>query len=386
MRQHLVDRYRKVFVSQDEPELFFSPGRFNVIGEHLDYNGGRVLPGALEAGTWIAAGLRPDEQLVIYSTYLNETRQLDLRLPPPAEAGWWRYAAGAVLAVSNRAERLQGMNLLLHSTLPVGAGLSSSASVTVGCALAAAHFLDVRLTCTETALLCKKSENEFVGVPCGYLDPFAVACCRKGHALLLDCSLLHQEHIPVHLPDHEFVVVDSGTRRHLIEAPFRQRFDECRWALQVLERLLPAQHLADVSPQDLRRVRHWIGDDVVYRRARHVVTEQWRVAAAAECLRYGKGHELARLMRASHASLRDCFEVSTPELERLASLMQAAPGCLATRISGAGFGGSMLSLIERGMYEAFCETVHHSYRQATGLEPGFLRASFGCGAYRYTNG
>lgn len=379
MRELLLAQYQNRFDGLPAV-LLFAPGRFNIIGEHLDYNGGQVLPGAMTYGTYVAAALRTDNRLVIWSDNLQDGRTLDLSGPLPAQAGWWRYVAGAVVAVLEHARQRRGMNVLLHGTLPTGAGLSSSASVTVGCALAAACLLHLDLTCRELALLSKQAENEFAGVPCGYLDPFAVACCRPGHALWLDCSNLYTTQVPVHLPDHEFIIVDSGTRRQLRDAPFQKRFEECQTALRVLERLLPVNFLAQVTPEQFDAVAHWIGDEVLYKRARHVVEEQARVPLAARYLRSGEALPLAELMEQSHRSLRDNFDASTAELEALISATHRVKGCLATRISGAGFGGCVLSLIERSCHEQFINEVRQHYRKETGLEAEFFSADFGPGA------
>lgn len=378
--------FNEAFGYTDAVQVFFSPGRFNILGEHLDYNGGHVLPGAMELGTYIAAAARSDTLLNIRSRQMQDACMVDLTKPLPAEKGWWRYVAGAVVTICQQARKFQGLDLLLHSTLPIGAGLSSSASVTAGTAYATAYFLQLHPSCAELAVWSKRAENEFAGVPCGYLDPFAICCARRGYALLLNCSSLHYRYIPVHMHAYAFIIVDSGTRRTLAEAPFKQRAEECAHAKRMLRRLLPIEELADVTPHQFYSVAHWMVDEVAYRRARHVVGENARVLTAAESLNDATAHRLARLMHASHVSLRDYYEVSTPQLELLVAMTRTVPGCLATRISGAGFGGCVLSLIRRSAYAHFIDVVSEKYRKACGFDAAFYPADFSDGVRLLTAG
>jgi galactokinase len=348
------------------PELLVrSPGRVNVIGDHTDYNDGWVLPAAIDLGTDVAGAQRSDGMLRVVSEPLGaaDTVPLD-RLDPRAGPPWTRYVRGYAALLQEAGVDVVGADLLVGGDLPIGAGLSSSASLGLGVAVALLGLAGAEVEPTELARLGQRVENEVVGVASGIMDQLAVACGRSGHALLLDCRTAAVEPVPLP-PSLRLLVLDSGVPRRLAESGYNQRRAECDRALAALQQLQPGlRALRDVTPDLLAAVAL---DEVARRRARHVVTENQRVLAAADALRRGAGDELGALMAASHASLRDDYEVSVAELDALVALASQTDGVLGARLTGAGFGGCAVALVATGLADVAAALIVGRYRAATGL-------------------
>nr|MBI2913056.1 galactokinase [Chloroflexota bacterium] len=341
-----------------------APGRVNLIGEHTDYNEGHVLPLAIDRTVAVAASLRDDPLVRAISLDLGEDDEFALDHTPPAPGGGWRnYVRGVVWALGQAGHALRGVDLVISGDVPIGAGLSSSAALEVATAGALATASDVRLQPRELALLAQRAENDFAGVQCGVMDQFAAALGRREHALLIDCRSLAAEHIPLGLPEAgvAIVVVDSGMRRSLEAAPYNLRRQECARAAC----LLGVAALRDAGAADLESHRGTLPEDL-YRRARHVVTEEERVLAAVAALRGRDIDALGDLLYASHRSLRDDFEVSCPELDLLVELARGTDGVLGARLTGAGFGGCTVNLVRRQALGAFEEHVGGEYRRRVG--------------------
>ncbi|HXF50865.1 MAG TPA: galactokinase [Dehalococcoidia bacterium] len=356
-----------------------APGRVNVIGEHLDYNGGHVLPVAIDRATQVAWAPRDDFTLRVRSAAFDETVTVDLRrlaaegLPP-----WARYVAGVAWALREGGHTVRGADLAVWSDVPPGSGLSSSAAleVAVAGALRAAAGLD--LPDRDLALLARRAENAFVGVACGVMDQLATALCRRGQALLIDTAHLTMEHVPLPLESAgvALVVVHTGLPRTLAASAYNQRRAECEEASRRLRAALgrPIDALADVGPGELDAAAAAL-PETLYRRARHVVTEEARVREAVRLLREGREEgasaafeALGRLLDASHQSLRDDFEVSCLELDLLCELSRSFEGTLGARLTGAGFGGATVHLVRREALGRFEAAVVQPYRERTGLD------------------
>ena len=346
----------------------FAPGRVNLIGEHTDYNDGFVLPMAIEEGIAAAFARRPDDLLRIYSSDIGNTREVPLAALAAgkgAVSGWFRYAAGVAWAMLDAGLRLEGADVAVAASLPHGAGLSSSAAMelTIARALAAASGLewDPR----AIARLAQRAEHEFAGVACGIMDQMAVACAAEGRALLLDCRSLETRH--VELPESvRVVVMNSGVRRSLAESAYNDRRAACERAVEAVRTLAPeVRALRDVDAALLARARSLM-DDVTFRRASHVVAENARPEAFARSLTAGDLHSAGRVMTESHVSLRDLYEVSCRELDALVSLSNAQPGCHGARLTGAGFGGCAIALVDAGEVPTFRSAVANGYERETG--------------------
>jgi galactokinase len=350
-----------------------APGRVNLIGEHLDYNEGLVLPVAIDRSVLVAYAARRDAEVRLYSVDFEEESGFSLGEPiaRDGERPWSNYPRGVFSVLRDEGFSGPGLDIAVTGDVPAGAGLSSSAAVEVATAgaLRAAWALDI--DGERLALLCQRAENEFVGVGCGIMDQLASALGEQDCALLIDCRTLAHEPIPLRLEEHslDLVVVDSGVRRTLEGTAYNRRREECAEALRLLREAMgerPARALRDVTMADLARHAERLPPPL-YRRARHVVTELQRVIEGVAALRRGDHETFGALMNASHASLRDDFEVSCPELDRLVELAQSLAGVLGARLTGAGFGGCTVQLVRREAVDAFARDVVERYRTETGL-------------------
>jgi len=363
---------------------FFGPGRINLIGEHIDYNGGLVMPAAISLG--ITATCRPRRDRIIHFASAGEplvtTLQLDEPIEPDPARGWGNYPAGIVRELLVRDVPLQGTDVLFTTTLPQGAGLSSSAAIEVLTAfllltLAGNTGVDLKMV----ALLCQTVENTFIGVNSGIMDQFSVALGKRDCALLLDCGPLEYQYVPVRLGDCALLIMDTRKARRLTDSKYNERRTECDRVIALLGTKAPPQGLAHADWND---VVSCVEDPVLLRRARHVVTEQARVTQAARRLAEGNLLAFGQLLNESHASLRDDYEVSGFHLDTIVAAAQEAPGCLGARMTGAGFGGCALALVRSGSIDAFTQQVGSRYVEATGLEPAFYTAQTSDGVHEVT--
>jgi galactokinase len=350
------------------------PGRVNLIGEHTDYNDGFVLPMAIEHAAWIALRPRDDGRIVIRSLDFDEEVEFDANEPVRGGPGWGEYLKGTAWAIRGAGHRLRGWEGVLAGDVPVGAGLSSSAALELATARACAAVSGVEWDAPAMALLCQKAENEWVGVRCGIMDQMISAVGEADHAVLIDCRSLALR--PVPLPAGTVVVVmDTATRRGLVASAYNERREQCEAAAAFFG--VPA--LRDVTPAQIEAARGGM-DPLTWRRARHVVTENDRTLRAAEAMGRGDARELGALMDLSHASLRDDFEVSSPELDRIVEIARARAGCLGARMTGAGFGGCAVALVEEAAAPGFLGAVPAEYRERTGLEPALYATGASAGA------
>jgi galactokinase len=359
-----------------EPSLVVrAPGRVNLIGEHVDYNAGLVLPAAIDRAAWIAAAPAAGDAVTIEAGDLGERTRFrfgdvaagidqDGR-PLPA---WALYPAGVVAALRGRGLRVSGADVALASDVPIGAGLSSSAAIEVAFAVLWRALGAWEISGLDLARLCQQAENDYVGVACGLMDPFTSVHGKRGHALLLDCRSLEWRAVP--LPAATVIVVaDTKVRRQLAESEFNLRRRECEAAVAVLRRTLPAiRNLRDVSLAELERRREALPEPL-FARARHVVEEIARVQAVIPDVERGDAAALGRAMTTAHRSGRDLYEVSCYELDVLVDAALSLEGCYGARLTGAGFGGCTVSLVATARGARFARELERAYRQATGVTP-----------------
>ncbi|GMA50972.1 galactokinase [Alicyclobacillus contaminans] len=370
----------------DEVRVFFAPGRVNLIGEHTDYNGGHVFPGALTLGTWVFVRPRRDPVYRFASTAFP----LQVRVDGPAfqyraEDDYANYPKGVLWALQEEGLQLPGADLFFHGNLPGGAGLSSSASVEVATAFAMNALVGGGLSTERLARLSQRAENEFVGVNCGIMDQFAVAMGQAGSALLLNCRTLKYRAVPVRAPGYRFVITHTNKRRGLADSKYNERRAECEAALAQLRTVRKdLTCLADLSKEEWNALAWHLKDDVLQRRARHVVTENARTLEAARRLAAGDLPGFGQLMNESHISLRDDYEVTGPELDALVEAAWQTEGCLGSRMTGAGFGGCTVSLVRETAVERFQDEVARQYERATGLAPTFYVTDLGAGVREVT--
>ncbi len=350
-----------------------APGRVNLIGDHTDYNGGFVLPMAIDRATWIALRARPDRRVVCYSEGFQQTLEFDLDHLERGR-GWGEYVKGVAWALEESGRRLQGWEGAVAGDVPIGAGLSSSASLELAAAAAFIQVADLRWDPVEMARLAQRAENEWVGMNCGIMDQITAAAGRAGHALLIDCR--STETSPVPLPSGVVaMVMDTATRRDLVDSAYNQRRAQC----EAGARFFGVPMLRDLTEE--RLVAEGGGlDEVVLRRCRHVVTENGRTTAAARAMAAGDPAEVGMLMDQSHRSLRDDFAVSTPELDTMVTTARRIDGCHGARLTGAGFGGSAVALVDAGRAEEFAAAVAAGYEAAVGRRAHIYRCAAASGA------
>jgi galactokinase len=383
--QEAATAARRVFhqeFGREPAGVAYAPGRVNLIGEHTDYNDGFVLPMAIEQG--IAAAYAPNAERVlrVHASVFGETRELafdGLREGALAATGWFRYVAGLAAVAAEAGAALAGVDMALASTLPVAAGLSSSAALQMSTARALAAAAGASWNPAAAARIAQRSEHVFTGVACGIMDQMAVACGRRGAALLLDCRSLAIEDVP--LPsDTRIVVVYSGVTRALADSAYNDRRAACERAVAAVQRIDPAvMALRDVGVPMLLEAKPLM-DDTAYRRAAHVVPEIDRPGKFAAALAAGDLATAGSLMHESHRSLRDLYEVSCAELDLLVGIASELPGCHGARLTGAGFGGSIVALVDASSAASFSTAIAARYRGESGLEPRVIVSSAAQGA------
>jgi galactokinase len=345
---------------QSPVRTFRAPGRVNLIGEHTDYNEGFVMPVAIDFAAYVDVTTREDRRLVVHSENYSETREFDLDDPEPRACGHWSdYVRGVAVMLGRAGHRVGGAALRIRSDVPMGAGLSSSAAIEVACGLALLR--DAAMDRTALAKLCQRAENEFVGVRCGIMDQFIACHAKAGHALLLDCRTLERRFVPLP-PDVKLVIANTMVRHSLASGEYNRRRAECEEGAAYLGR-----SLRDVTSGDLERQGRGL-PEAVRRRCRHVITENARAIAASAALEEGDLHAFGKLMVQSHRSLVHDFEVSCAELDTMVEIAAHTPGVYGSRMTGGGFGGCTISMVQEEHVEAFRETIVRRYREATGID------------------
>ena len=353
-----------------------APGRVNLIGEHTDYNEGFVLPAAIDYAVTVEAVAREERSITARSANFpgSETFSLENleRRDGSEKIRWVDYLKGVCWAFGEVGYRLRGAQLAISSSVPVGSGLSSSAALEVAVAAALAGLSGLKLERRELAMLCWRAENEYIGVRCGVMDQFAAALSRAGHAMLLDCRSLEYEYIPLPLERCRLLIVDSRVPRALAVSEYNRRREECEAAVEQLPGLLerPLRSLRDLSAKELVWVEGQLPDPLG-RRSRYIVEENERVKRAAAALRSGRLEEYGRLMGLSHTGLRDLYEVSSPELDEIVEAATAVPGVLGARMTGAGFGGCAIVLLEREAESQVRQRLGEAFACRRWREPSF---------------
>ena len=381
-----IDRLRAAFADRfGAPPAFVvrAPGRVNLIGEHTDYNDGFVFPAAIEFDVVIAGAPRDDRAVRAVSRVFGQESVFSLdAIEHSADAPWSDYLRGVAKVLSAAGHRLRGMDAVVDGTVPLGSGLSSSAAIEVASALAFEAAAGFELPPVQRALLCQRAEREFVGVQCGIMDQFISALGRRGHALLIDTRSLDYRAVPLPESGVSIVIANTNKPRSLASSAYNLRRSQCEQAVAAIrEGAVVVQALRDVTPSLLDAHRSAM-PEVVYRRARHVVSENQRALDGVAALERGDMREFGRLMVESHVSLRDDYEVSSRELDALVDAALAAPGVLGSRMTGAGFGGCTVSLVEDDAVDGFCRQVGDRYRSAVGYDATFYVTGAADGAGR----
>lgn len=368
--ERVKKKFLDIFPSSKDLILIRAPGRINLIGEHTDYNGGFVLPIALNLEIIAAGSLRSDGKIVLYSenfkTYssfsLNEKIEKDL------SALWSNYPRGVIHILKEEGFDLKGLNIFFYGDLPLAGGLSSSAAIEIATAFLLQECFNLTIDPLEMIRLCQRAENEFVGVSCGIMDQFVVRLAQKEKALFLNCSDLSYEQVPFSSKDIRVVVCNTMVKRELRSSAYNERRSECQEAVKILKNFLPISSLGEVDLDSFEKYKAKLSAHVL-KRSRHVISENERVKKAVSFLKSSDFSSFGELMCESHKSLRDDYEVSSPELDLMVELANKIKGTLGSRMTGAGFGGCTVNLVKENALDSFKKEVIEGYTQKTGISP-----------------
>lgn len=384
-KEELIQKFQELYGAEGDIRTYFAPGRVNLIGEHTDYNGGHVFPCALTIGTYAVARKRTDRKLRFFSVNFERLGIIESSLDdlvPSSSAGWTNYPKGVMWTFGKRGMEISnGVDILLYGNIPNGSGLSSSASVEVvtGVMLRDLFGFD-SLTNIDLALIGQQSENEYNGVNCGIMDQFAVAMGKKDYAIFLDTSDLSYTYAPIKLDHARIVIASSNKKRGLGDSKYNERRAECEAALAELQKVVDIKSLGDLTEEAFEQYKDAIKDETRKKRAKHAVYENQRTIQAVAALEVNDIAKFGQLMNASHVSLRDDYEVTGKELDTLVEEAWKIPGVIGSRMTGAGFGGCTVSIVENDAVEPFISKVGEAYKKAIGYAADFYVIDVGEGA------
>ena len=381
MRQQVFDGFISAFgANGDEPRVFFSPGRVNLIGEHIDYNGGLVMPCALNLGTYGAIRKRGDNLIKLASGNFESHISFNAsELTHDAQHSWANYPKGVVAELVKGGHKIGGFEMYILGNLPNGAGLSSSASLNTLVAMALNSVFELGIEPIDRAVICQMAER-LCEVNCGIMDPFACTMGKKDNAILLDCNTLEYSYAPLNLGDYRILIANTNYKRGLADSKYNERLAECEAALADMKKVCSIDALCELSPQEFEKHKGAISNETNRRRAEHAVYENERTKEAARALKDGRLQDLAPLMVQSHLSLRDLYEVVGDALDAMFEPSVAYDGILGTRMTGAGFGGCTVTIVHKDAADDFIKQVGDAYFAKTGTQASFYIAEVSDGA------
>ena len=383
MKEVILAKFAEVFGDKEGAKAYFAPGRVNMIGEHTDYNGGHVFPCALTIGTYGVARKRDDNKLRFYSMNFEKLGVIESSLDdlkPYKEANWTNYPKGVMWAFEQKGMKIPcGMDLMLNGNIPNGSGLSSSASVEVLTGYILRDFFGFEVTNQDLALIGQFSENNFNGGNCGIMDQFAIAMGKEGHAIFLDTADLSYEYAPIKLENAKIVIACSNKKRGLGDSKYNERRSECETALAELQTVVDIKSLGELNEEAFAAHKSAIKSDIRIKRAKHAVYENQRTIKAVEALKNNDVKLFGQLMNASHVSLRDDYEVTGIELDTLVEEAWKVEGVIGSRMTGAGFGGCTVSIVEDSAIDTFIDSVGKAYLDKIGYAADFYVVEIGDG-------
>ena len=381
---NLTSEFQTIFDTTLTPRTFFAPGRINLIGEHTDYNGGHVFPAAISYGTYALARKRDDQTLRFYSINFPEIGIIECNLSDLTfnEAdNWANYPKGMLLYIIEAGHEIrQGADILFYGNIPNGAGLSSSASIELATGVLLNGLFNLKLERIPMIQLGQKVENEYIGVNSGIMDQFAIGMGKKDHALLLNCQTLEYKYAPIVLDNHVIIIMNTNKQRTLAGSKYNERRSQCELALKQLQQKLSITSLGELTPAEFEENKQLISDVIHQKRAKHAVYENARTLEALEKLQQGDLDGFGRLMNESHLSLRDDYEVTGMELDTLVQAAWNHEGVIGARMTGAGFGGCAIAVVEKDHVDSFKKNINAIYREKVGYEATFYTAAIGDGA------
>ena len=383
MKETVLRKFEEIYGSAEGVNVYFAPGRVNMIGEHTDYNGGHVLPCALTIGTYAAVKKRTDNKLRFYSMNFESLGVIESsldELTPSDQAGWTNYPKGVMWAFAERGMKMDcGLDIVLNGNIPNGSGLSSSASLEVLTGFYLRDLYGFEVTNIDLAKIGQYSENNFNGMNCGIMDQFASAMGKKDNAIFLDTADLSYQYAPLVLDGAKIVVTNSNVKHSLVNSEYNVRRSECEKALEELQAVVEIKGLGDLSEEQFEANKAAIKDEVRAKRAKHAVYENQRTIRAVEALKNNNLKLFGELMNASHVSLRDDYQVSCDEIDVLAEEAWKVDGVIGSRITGGGFGGCTVSIVKDEAVEQFKVKVGAAYKERVGKTADFYVVEIGDG-------
>lgn len=389
MVENLMQEFMNVFHTTDEQiRAFFAPGRVNLIGEHTDYNGGHVFPCALSIGTYAIAKKRNDDMVRMYSMNFKNLDVITFsikHLSYEQQHGWANYPKGVMDTFQKNGHNIEsGFDVLFYGNIPNGAGLSSSASIELATSVVLNGLFDLGIDMIRMVQLSQQAENEFIGVNCGIMDQFAIGMGKEQHAILLDCQTLQYTYSPIAMEGASLVIANTNKQRGLADSKYNERRGECERALKNLQQELTIASLGELSPELFEQYKYLIENETDRKRAKHAVYENARTKEAVHCLQANDLIGFGQLMRQSHESLRDDYGVTGKELDALVAAAWAQEGTIGSRMTGAGFGGCTISIVQNNTIDSFIEQTGKIYTEQTGLTADFYVVQVGSGARELT--
>ncbi|MBO4731855.1 MAG: galactokinase [Spirochaetaceae bacterium] len=387
-KEYTTEELKKSFIrlysgNEAAVRLYSSPARINIIGEHIDYNGGKVFPASINRYLYIAIRKRADSKVLYNDIRFPGSYEFDINQNFVYDKAndYANYLNGILHQLKERGFKFDcGFEILMVSNIPAGGGISSSSALECGFAYAVIDTFGFNLDRIEIAKLGQMSEHNFMNVKCGIMDQFIIATGKKNYAELLDCNTLEYEYVPLELGDYRFVVMNTNKVRKLADSKYNERRGQCEQALKILQdNGVKIAALCELTPADWEKYSHFVSDPILTKRAKHCIAENQRVIDAAATLKAGDLKKLGQLLNASHKSLKEDYEVTGIELDTLAETAQNQDGCLGARMTGAGFGGCAIALVHKDKINVFVDKVQNAYVSAIGYKAGFFVCETGDG-------
>ena len=384
MKETVLKKFEELFGDVNGVNVYFAPGRVNLIGEHTDYNGGHVFPCALSFGTYAIMAKRNDRKVRLYSMNFEDLGIIEFDLDNMVydkAHDWANYPKGVIKTFENHGHKTEhGFDILFYGNIPNGAGLSSSASLEVLMAVIINDLNNFDLDMISMVKMCQEAENKFIGVNCGIMDQFSIGMGTEGCAILLDCNTLEYRYSKINMDGYKIVIGNTNKKRGLADSKYNERRSECESALAQIQTVKNINSLGELTEEEFEEVKNVITDPIVRKRAKHAVYENQRTLKAVKALENNDLLLFGKLMSESHISLRDDYEVTGKELDTLVSLAWEMPGVIGARMTGAGFGGCTVSIVKEENVQYFIDTITEKYTEIIGYAPDFYVANISDGA------
>ncbi|WKA60336.1 galactokinase [Planococcus shenhongbingii] len=389
-QEDLLQNFKEIFKTDNNPRFFFAPGRINLIGEHTDYNGGHVFPAAISCGTYAVVQQRSDQKLQFYSMNFPEQRKIECELADlsyNADHGWANFPKGMIhYFIESGFSIPYGMDILFYGDIPNSAGLSSSASLEMVTGVVLEELFKLEINRLHMIQLGQKVENNYLGINSGIMDQFAVGKGKKDFAILLNCHTLEFNYAPLELTDHEILIINSNKQRTLAASKYNERRAQCEQALSDIRTELQVSNFGELTIKDFEQYKHLIKSEINRKRAKHAVYENERTLLAFQELEQGNIQGFGKLMNESHVSLRDDYEVTGAELDKIVETAWNHPGVIGARMTGAGFGGCAIAIVKQTQIENLKEKITENYTKEFGFSPSFYEAEISDGAKEILRG